>query len=146
MIISKELKEFLINNQELLNDELEIFYKTANKKLEPFSLAELTGLLIKANFNNIPKKFLFFNKIIGNTGNFIGFDDYNEYDEEETEIFQSMEDKHGTITNCNSDDGYKAEYSDEENYERCYWTITFDDGNELGGIGGKTIELDNPIE
>lgn len=142
MKISKELKNFIIDNKELIDENLEDFYKLALKRLETLQLVELANFFEAAGISklNMPSKMKLFQKVIGQTGTFIGGG----------KSWDFLKGQRGKILDLEFNYNYDSRLPDKENYENCYWLVEFqEDEKEIKSIHpiiGKAFKLDNPIK
>lgn len=142
MKISKELKNFIIENKNLIDENLEDFYKLALKRLETPQLVELANFFEVAGISKVymPPKMKLFQKVIGQTGTFIIGE----------KSWDFLKGQRGKILDLEFNYNYDSRLPDKENYENCYWLVEFqEDEKEIKSthpIIGKAFKLDNPIK
>lgn len=143
MKISNELRNFLSNHEDLINEgDIESLYGEAynDDKITTKDLIDLNTLIIKTGIGKVPEAFLLLEEVVGKEGTVhdIQGDGWDRYNGSRCKILDA--DYLGYYDNS---------LSKKENFNDLTWKvlIIYSRGNfELGGVLGRQIKLDEPLE
>ena len=152
MNISSNLKNFLSNHEDLINEgDIEALYGEAaynnrvgysNKRLNVKDFLDLNELIIKSGIGKVPEAFLLLQEVINKEGTLHNLKNFNKWDK-----YNGYKCK---IIDSEYLEYYDNKLSKKENFNNLDWTVLVIDKNngnfELYGISGNQIQLDEPLE